>query len=72
MRSPGSSDFQVKAHWVVLCAVLRAGGVEGDDLVAEDEIAGDSAGDGCCPGVVVGYMETRVSFLMRSGNGRTR
>jgi len=50
----GTSNLQVNALGVVLGAVLLAGGVEGDDLVAENVVAGsDRAGDSDRPGQVV-------------------
>lgn len=50
-----ASDLNVDTLGVGLGAVLLAGGVEGDDLVAEDVVAsGERLGDGEGPRVVVG------------------
>ena len=51
----GASDLNVDTLGVGLGAVLLAGGVEGDDLVAEDVVAsGQRLGDGEGPRVVIG------------------
>lgn len=50
-----AGDLDIEALGVVLGAVLRASTVHGDDLVAEDVVAGGKGlGDGGGPGVVVG------------------
>ena len=50
-----ASDLNVDTLGVGLGAVLLAGGVEGDDLVAEDVVAsGQRLGDGEGPRVVIG------------------
>ena len=52
--SSGTGDLDVDALGVVLGAVLLAGRVETDDLVAQDVVAvGDGLGDGGRPAVVV-------------------
>ena len=48
-----AGDLEVDAHWIVLSAIDSSCRVQGDDLVAEDEVAGDAARDGQGPGVVV-------------------
>lgn len=54
LGASGSCDLQVDALWVVLGSVLVAGGVQADDLVAEDVIAaGQAAWDGGSPRDVV-------------------
>lgn len=51
-----AGDLNVDALGVGLGAVLLAGGVESDDLVAEDVVAGcERLGDGEGPLVAVGY-----------------
>jgi len=53
---PATSNLDVDALRVVLSAVLALGGVQGDDFVAEDEVAGlEVGGDSHGPGVVVGW-----------------
>lgn len=63
-----ASDLDVDALGVVLGAVLLAGGVQGDDLVAEHVVTGgEGLGDGEGPGVVVACEAVNFCGSRRAG-----
>jgi len=73
----GSGDLEVEAVGVVLRAVYALGGVQGDDLVAEDEVSGcDVGGESDGAGEVVGLtvmlaMRTELGKKVKMGSYRS-
>lgn len=68
----GAGELDVEAHGVVLGTALRAGRVQSDDLVAQDEVArGDVGRDRVGPGEVVACSGV-VSMKLLKCNGNLK
>lgn len=62
-----AGELDVEAHGVVLGTALRAGRVQSDDLVAQDEVArGDVGRDRVSPGEVVAYSSVVSEMFLKS------